>query len=1141
MLDFLGKRLLLPVPENDRDAALVIRVFNSVCVSITVSLMAAAIGAGFIFVRKTSSLIIVFGLILLLFAALWIARRGRIRQAAMLQVCGLWGVFTVIIWLSGTVNTVFIGMYIAIIAMAGVLPGPRFAVGVAVMSIASCFGLTVLQSLGFTWTGYHPMPPWSAWFVFLFTIALIVPTMNGVLRAFGETAKHADHEIETRRKTEEILRESEAKYRSLFEQSGNAVAVYRPVNDGEDFVFVDLNKAGEQMERISRETVIGQSVVKMFPGIRELGLFEVFQRVWRTGEPEHHEAGHYKDERIQGWRDNHVYRLPSGEIVAVYSDETNRKQAEEALLQSEEKYRVMIENMHDVIYQTDMKGRINYVSPSTERLLGYTPEEVVGKKIYDFYAFPEETTRILKLLVENGSVTDLEVALLRKDGSHVWVSTNAGLLKDREGNPIGVEGVTRDITASKQAKQALQERERAWATLINNLPGFVYRCANDRDWTMEYVSDGCREVTGYEPDDFIGNKTISYNDIVGLDYQEPLRAKWQDLLSRKEPFEDEYPITARGGETRWVWERGQGVFSRDGRLLFLEGFITDITGRKESEKQGRMNEARLQSLHDIGQYGAACTQDLLDFALHEAVKLTGSKVGYIYHYDEEKRLFELNTWSKEVMKQCEVAEPKTLYELDKTGIWGEAVRQRKPVIVNDFQAPNPLKKGYPEGHVELHNFMTIPIFSGEKIVAVVGAANKDSDYEAGDVRQLSLLMASVWSINQAKRVEAVQRRLMTAVEQAVEGIIITDVQGHIEYVNPAYEKITGYSRDEIIGQKPTLFRIWEKDEPTRRAIIETLSRGERWGGHLVKERKDGGVYEEDVTVTPVLDTQGVVVNFVIVKRDVTREAGLQRQLLQAQKMEAIGTLAGGIAHDFNNLLHIISGHAELLEVELAERQLKFAELEAIRRAARRGADLVKQILTFSRRIDAKSESIDLNEEVRSTERLLYRTIPRMIEIDLRLEEGLERVRADSAQIEHMLINLALNAKDAMPEGGKLTIETRNVNLDEQYCKSHAGIVPGRYVFLRLSDTGHGMEEDVRQHIFEPFFTTKGLADGTGLGLATVFGIVTMHGGHITCESEAGRGTTFSIYFPAVKAAKPEVVGEREVTIVLPFRRKVVLA
>jgi len=279
------------------------------------------------------------------------------------------------------------------------------------------------------------------------------------------------------------------------------------------------------------------------------------------------------------------------------------------------------------------------------------------------------------------------------------------------------------------------------------------------------------------------------------------------------------------------------------------------------------------------------------------------------------------------------------------------------------------------------------------------------------------------------------------------------------------------------------------------------------------------------------DQDGTITACQAIAEDVTQQKKLEEHLRQAQKMEAVGILAGGISHDFNNLLHIIAGHAELLELELAESGMKFDEMAAIRQAAKRGTDLVKRILTFSRRVETKLESINLNDDVQIVGRLLYRTIPKMIEIDLRLEEGLSSVRADSTQIEQVLINLAVNAKDAMPEGGRLTVQTQNVLLDEDYCRDHAEPTPGRYVLLRVSDTGQGMEEDVRQHIFEPFFTTKGLVNGTGLGLATVFGIVKMHGGHITCESEVGRGTTFSIYLPAAETAESDVEQECRTTVI----------
>ena len=269
---------------------------------------------------------------------------------------------------------------------------------------------------------------------------------------------------------------------------------------------------------------------------------------------------------------------------------------------------------------------------------------------------------------------------------------------------------------------------------------------------------------------------------------------------------------------------------------------------------------------------------------------------------------------------------------------------------------------------------------------------------------------------------------------------------------------------------------------------------------------------------PIKDEQGNVGLVIELVEDITERRTLQAQLAQAHKMEAVGTLAGGIAHDFNNLLTVILGFSELLLIGKNERHPAYDDLQKINQAARSGADLVKRILAFSRKADFNPGPLNLNHAVEQAKELLSRTVPKMIEIKLVLFDGPATVIADQTQVEQVLMNLAVNARDAMPDGGTLTIETKPVTLDEEYCRVHVGAEMGDYVMLCVSDTGQGMDNETLNHIFEPFYTTKALGEGTGLGLAMVYGMVKQHGGYIICYSEPGIGTTFNIYLPVAPAA-----------------------
>jgi len=417
-----------------------------------------------------------------------------------------------------------------------------------------------------------------------------------------------------------------------------------------------------------------------------------------------------------------------------------------------------------------------------------------------------------------------------------------------------------------------------------------------------------------------------------------------------------------------------------------------------------------------------------------------------------------------------------------------------------------------------------PLRVGEKIIGALAVyAEEPACFGEEELRLLDDLADDIaFAIHHVeqearrKRAEEERLRLITAIEQSGEVVVVTDPDATIRYVNLAFERITGYSAGEVVGRTPRVLKSGKQTPEFYRELWTTIVGGDTWRGHLANRKKDGSLYEEDAVISPVRDAEGKVVNHVKVARDVTRQMELETQLRQAQKMEAVGRLAGGIAHDFNNLLTVIAGYAELVQMNLRSDDLALKQVNEISKAAARAAELTGSLLAFSRKAIIRPRVMNLEPAVRSVERMLQRIIRENIRLELLADERTWNVRTDPGQIEQIILNLVTNARDAMPDGGQLTIELRNAILDEYYAQLHPEVSPGRYALLMVSDTGVGMDEATRAKIFEPFFTTKG-EQGTGLGLATVYGIVKQHHGHITCYSEVGKGTTFRVYLPAVDA------------------------
>ncbi|MGB7746682.1 MAG: response regulator [Verrucomicrobiia bacterium] len=398
--------------------------------------------------------------------------------------------------------------------------------------------------------------------------------------------------------------------------------------------------------------------------------------------------------------------------------------------------------------------------------------------------------------------------------------------------------------------------------------------------------------------------------------------------------------------------------------------------------------------------------------------------------------------------------------------------------------------------------------------------------EAGRV---VLLIPEGRDITKRKRAEEAHTRLATAVEQAAEAIVITDTSGKILYVNPAFEKITGFTVQEAVGQNTRILKSGKYDSAFYRQMWDSLTQGKVWSGRITNKKKNGALYEEEMTISPICDSAGRVINYVAVKHDVTQEVALEEQLRQIQKMESVGQLAGGVAHDFNNILTVIQGNASLL---LEAKNLSEADADQAKQiinAAERAAGLTRQLLLFGRKQAMQPAHLNLNQVVGNMTKMLQRILGEDIALRSDYSPVLPLVFADAGMIEQVLLNLAVNARDAMSVGGQLVIATASKTIGQECTQQNPAAAPGQYVCLSVSDTGCGIAPGNLSHIFEPFFTTKEIGKGTGLGLATVYAIVKQHRGWIEVDSQVGKGTTFCIHLPVAR----EISAKQNTTAVIP--------
>ena len=700
------------------------------------------------------------------------------------------------------------------------------------------------------------------------------------------------------------------------------------------------------------------------------------------------------------------------------------------------------------------------------------------------------------------------------------------LLKDRLARlgPAVIHALEqKQLRGQKQrADQALRESEERFRRLADNAQDVIYRYELIPQRRVTDVSPAVLAVSGYAPQEIYADPDLIFKLMHPEDRALLDSGDSAEVIGR-------LPVVLRAirkdGAVIWVEQRSMPIYDTAGNLTAVEGIVRDITERKEAEENLRRRNRELALLNQVIATSATNPdpESVLDIACRELARAFEVHRVTVALLNEE-------TTATTVVAECRTRDRPpvlhTVIPVAEDPAFRYLLKHKAVLAIDDaHNAPEPegqLTDEPGDRPASIRNAMHQRGLSSLLMLPLLieGEVAGSLSLDAAQPHHFSIEEVNLaWSVaDQAagalarSRLAQTHQRLVIAIEQVAESVVITDTQGTIVYVNPAFEQISGYSRAEALGQNPRILKSGRQDDAFYRDLWATISAGQVWHGRLVNKKKGGTLYIEDATITPIRGEADAIVNYVAVKHDITRELQLEERTRQSQKMEAIGRLAGGIAHDFNNLLTALKGYTHLSLQHMKPDDPLYHDLTQIGRITERATVLVRQLLTFSRQEATQPVALNLNSIIGDLLKLLGRVIGEDVELVTHLDPGLAQIQADPGQMEQVLMNLAINARDAMPGGGQLVIETAGVTLDEREARAEYEMEPGDYVLLTVSDTGVGMGEAVLEHIFEPFFTTK--TEGTGLGLATVFGIVRQHGGHIHAYSEPGQGSTFRIYLPA---------------------------
>ncbi|MBN1957418.1 MAG: PAS domain S-box protein [Desulfuromonadales bacterium] len=771
-------------------------------------------------------------------------------------------------------------------------------------------------------------------------------------------------------------------------------------------------------------------------------------------------------------------------------DITDRKQAEIELKEKNDQLQISQQIIasvsellsfvdNDYIYQSVNAAYCRYHGTTYQNIIGRSVAEVNGEEAFQTIIKPEIDRAL------NGEKIAYEAWFEYAEVGRRYVMVEYTPCHDNQGKFLGVVVLVKDITERKLAEETLSRTEELQRTLLNSTPDIICFKDGHGHWLLANQADlELFQLTGVDYQGKTDVELAPYSPFYAKAFMTCKATDEKAWESRKISIVEEVIATPEDGNQIYEVIK-HPLFYPDGSRKALVVIGRKITERKKIEQKLQANEAKFRTLLDR----------------LEHIPIQG--------YDEERRVVYWNAASTAVYGYShEEALGRKLEELIIPSHMREEVVKS---VQNWLDGGEPI----PSGELTLcdKEGNDVPVFSSH-VMHVLTTGQQEMFCIDIDLRMLH-------------SAEEQLRRLAAAVEQTGETIVITDPDANIVYVNPDFTEVTGYTREEALGQNPRILQSGEVDESVYSEMWQTLLDKQTWKGRLFNKKKNGDSFIEDVNITPILNSAGDIVNYVAAKRDITDQLSIEEQYRQSQKLEAVGQLAGGVAHDFNNMLAIIIGQTEIALRKIQAEDPLTQRLQNIKKAAQRSSNLTQQLLGFARKQPSQPRVLNINEIISGTLKMLQRLVGENINLGWQSATENIPVKIDPSHLDQVLTNLVINARDAIKNTGFISVSTSYKVIDETFCKKNPGLNPGDYVQLTVRDNGCGMTPEVLNKIFDPFFTTKQSGQGTGLGLAMVFGLVKQNKGYITVNSVSNEGTTFNLYFPVEHTVESKLLDNHE--------------